>query len=746
MPCQQRGRRRRRALVAFCTLTFACWLTLFEHQSTNLLFFTHFRALTGELNKKSVSHYKVAYVTYGHLSDGHEWRFQMFILDALETWLAGREVYYVLNKQWKTKYEEMCSQNSSCERIVPLWVDCPEGYYGASPCCKMEQGLALLHGMNTEYDFFSYQDDDMYIRTDYMDQFVAGLNASDVFVLTSKPLSPLGHQHDCSISPDYLYPRGQPVVYSKAALSQVVTGFTLGSVTSQCKEFEVTHDVGNPLIHWMYMIPEVRLPTIPHEVPQDWNTSTIDTSLLGVHGVGKPDTLNTKEVHLLLNDLPTPQPPFNYHWHRPTGFMLTQTYHLYGNASSWKDKWHTMPVSDCKGPVFEPATRTQQEMLDTLPNRKYDVCIVGAGLSGSVLAERFATQFDKTVLVMDKRNHIGGACYDYIDSETGIRVPKYGAHLFHTSSTRAWEYLQEFSKWIPYNHSELAFVDDKYVPIPVNIDTVNTLFELNISSVKEMNAWLEQERIQYNRSPANAEEMALSRVGRRLYHLIYKPLLVKQWNQFPAFLTPDFASHVSVRSNHETGYYSDPYQALPSGGYTAMFENLLKHDKIDVSTGVNYFSVRNHLTCGKTFYTGPIDSYFADSGWGKLEYRSLESKRMAQYNVTVHSHQPGLVVNYPKLETPYSRVVEYRHLPGQKSSHTVYFQEYFSDNGEPYYPVRNKRNNDLFSKYKKMAEKEKGVVFVGRLASYEYLDMDETILTALEVFDGETKAIQESIS
>jgi hypothetical protein len=227
----------------------------------------------------------------------------------------------------------------------------------------MEQGLALLHGTHTKYDFFSYQDDDMYIRTEYMDQFVAGLNASDVFVLTSKPLSPLGKtfgkdHHECSTTTDYMYPRGQKVVYSKAALSHLVTGFTLGSVTTQCKEFDVTNDVGNPLIHWMYMIPEIRLPTIPHEVPQDWNRSTIDTGLLGVHGVGKPHTLNTKEIHLFLNNLPTPQPPFNYNWHRRTGFMLSQTYHLFGNASSWKEKWHTLPVSDCKGPVFESATRT----------------------------------------------------------------------------------------------------------------------------------------------------------------------------------------------------------------------------------------------------------------------------------------------------------------------------------------------------------------------------------------------------
>jgi UDP-galactopyranose mutase len=168
------------------------------------------------------------------------------------------------------------------------------------------------------------------------------------------------------------------------------------------------------------------------------------------------------------------------------------------------------------------------------------------------------------------------------------------------------------------------------------------------------------------------EETVLSLVCRRLYHLIYKPLLMKQWNQFPTFLSSDFASQVSIRSDHKTGFYSNTYQALPSAGYATMFDNLLQHHKIDVSTSVNYFSVRNRLTCGKTFYTGPIDSYFADFGWAKLEYRSLERKRVAKDNVTVHSHQPILVVNHPMLETPYSRVVEYRHFPGQQSRPTLY--------------------------------------------------------------------------
>ena len=163
--------------------------------------------------------------------------------------------------------------------------------------------------------------------------------------------------------------------------------------------------------------------------------------------------------------------------------------------------------------------------------------------------------------------------------------------------------MQGFSKWIPYNHSELIFVDDKYVPIPVNIETVNNLFDLNISSAKEMDAWLEQERVPYSRSPANAEEVALSRVGRRLYNLIYKPLLIKQWNQFPAFLSPDFVSHVSVRSNHETANYNDTFQALRREVIQPCLRVCYSTTRLTylLDCSVNYFSVRNHLTCGKPF-------------------------------------------------------------------------------------------------------------------------------------------------
>jgi UDP-galactopyranose mutase len=588
----------------------------------------------------------------------------------------------------------------------------------------------------------------MYFRTKYMEDYVAGLNSSDAFVLTAKPLRALGvtfgqheHRQNCSTSPDYMYPWGQPVVYSKAALEQVVTGFTLGSVTKQCKVFGVTHDVGNPLVHFMYMMPEVRLPPISPSVPKSWGERS--NELIGVHAVGRSSSaLNTTQLHEQVKDRPYPQPPYQYQWHRPTGFMTTRTYHLHGNASSWKDEWRSMPVSDCKGPVYAPGTPTKHEMLTALgEKREYDVCVVGAGLSGSVIAERYARQLDKAVLVVEKRDHVGGNCYDYIDPDTNIRVSKYGAHLFHTYSDRVWQYVQQFTEWVPYNHSVIGLVDDKYVPIPVNIATVNTLFNLNITTVEEMDVWLEKEQVHFDHEPANSEEMALSRVGPRLYDLIFKPYTIKQWNQHPADLGPEVTARIPVRNNHDGRYFGDPYQALPESGYTAMFEKMLQHDNIDVHTRMDYFSVRDELTCGKTYYSGPIDTYFADLGWDKLEYRSLHFERVVEYNVTNNFYQPAFVVNHPKEETPYTRIVEYKHLPGQAdvSPHTVFFLEHSKDGGEPYYPVPNQRNKELYAKYQAMADKEKNVIFVGRLANYKYFNMDQAILNALELYDRETQ-------
>ena len=257
----------------------------------------------------------------------------------------------------------------------------------------------------------------------------------------------------------------------------------------------------------------------------------------------------------------------------------------------------------------------------------YDICIIGAGLSGSVIAEQYASQLGKTSLILEKRDHIGGNCYDYKDPDTNIRVNKYGAHLFHTNYHRVWDYLQQFSDWTPYEHRVLGRIGDKHVPIPVNIDTVNALFDLNITSTGQMNEWLAEEQQKYEHDPVNSEEMAMSRVGERLFNMIFKPYTIKQWAKTPKELGPEVTARIPVRNDWDNRYFpNDVFQALPTHGYTKIFGNMImKNPLIEAHINIDYFDVRGELAsksmCGHTFFSGPIDAYFAQEGYDKLEYR-----------------------------------------------------------------------------------------------------------------------------
>ncbi|XP_045212915.2 UDP-galactopyranose mutase-like [Mercenaria mercenaria] len=306
-------------------------------------------------------------------------------------------------------------------------------------------------------------------------------------------------------------------------------------------------------------------------------------------------------------------------------------------------------------------------------DQHFDICIVGAGLSGAVVVERYAATTNKSILVVEKRSHVGGNCYDYIDKETKIRVSKYGAHIFHTKYKHVWEYVQHFSEWVPYEHEVLALVKGKYVPIPVNIDTVNTLFNLDIRSVKEMNSWLKNEQVHYNRSSLNSEEMALSRVGLKLYELLFKPYTIKQWNKTPAELGPSVLARIPVRNNWDTRYFSDQFQALPKNGYTELVKNMLKSPKITIRLNIDYFDIQGSIKCGKTYFTGPIDRYYARKGLDALEYRSLSFERKVIKNVDYF--QPASVVNHPNPKDNFTRIVEYKWFPNQQyqSNDTIIF-------------------------------------------------------------------------
>lgn len=388
---------------------------------------------------------------------------------------------------------------------------------------------------------------------------------------------------------------------------------------------------------------------------------------------------------------------------------------------------------------------TQNEVSPELPpneGHEYDVCVVGAGLSGAVIAERYASQLEQRIqriVVIEKRNHIGGNCFDYIDDGTGIRVNQYGAHLFHTVNSRVWKYVQQFSDWTKYEHEVVGIVDGKHVPIPVNIETVNTLFGLNITTTKEMDNWLSAEQVKYDHPPRNSEEMALSRVGERLYKLIFRPYTIKQWNKEPQELGPEVTARIPVRNNHDKRYFGDHYQALPTNGYTAMFENLLCHPNIEVRLNTDYFKVKDNLRCKHTYFTGPIDAYFAHMGYKKLEYRSLDFERKVVRNIgDRETFQPKFVVNHPSADTNFTRIVEYKHVLNQTSDHTILFIERSKDGGEPYYPVPNDENKELYHRYQELAANEPNVTFVGRLANYKYFNMDQAIINALELFDKDS--------
>ena len=693
---------------------------------------------------------KIAYVSYSYLTaldDASTTRFINFIFGALQTWLRDEQslLFVVLTLKSKAFYDQLCENplyESVCQRVVPIPVDCPEGYYGDSPCCKMQEGLLQVFERYPDYDWYMYGDDDNYIRTAHWRDYLRPLTRKDddaePFIVSSGKLKRLGQssfifgpddKQMCSTDHQYYYPWGQPIVYSKAALKRVIPGFKMNGFRLQCKEFVITHDVGNQVFHWMYQMPVVTfdIPLFPGNV-----------NAMAVHAHGKQRTNPFPVLEKSFMNVTHPPPPYTYVWHNTTAFTETSTYRKYGPVDTWKDEWHTMPIADCRGPDHE-IEYSKEEQIAKLAKSSYDVCIVGAGLSGSVLAERYGREMKKSVLMMDKRHHVGGNCYDYIDKDTGLRVSKYGAHLFHTEHKVVWDYVQKFTGWTPYEHKVIGVVDGKHVPIPVNIETVNILFGLNISTEAEMDAWLAKEQVHYDHEPQNSEEMALSRVGPRLYELLFKPYTTKQWAKSPAELGPEVTARIPVRNNHDGRYFGDPYQALPSNGYTLIFRNIIGRLFTNIETHVNmdYFAVRDAIRCGRTYYTGPIDTYFAHLGMEKLEYRSLDFERRVIQ--TPDYFQPGFVVNHPSLEENFTRIVEYKHLPGQeKSDFTVIFIERSKDSGEPYYPVPNERNKDLYAKYQALAEKE-DVRFVGRLANYKYFNMDEAILNALEIFENDRK-------
>jgi UDP-galactopyranose mutase len=356
------------------------------------------------------------------------------------------------------------------------------------------------------------------------------------------------------------------------------------------------------------------------------------------------------------------------------------------------------------------------------------------------MAERMSSILNKKVLIIDKREHIGGNCYDYYDKKTNILINKYGAHLFHTNDETVFKYINKFCKWKAWKHKVLGLIDDKYLPIPVNITTVNKIFKLNIKNKEEMDKWLSENQVKYD-NITNGEEMVKSRIGEILYEKIFKHYTYKQWKKYPNELAPEVLERIPVRNTFDDNYFSDKYQVLPEKGYTYFFQSILDKNKhnIDIKLNCNFFDIKDQITKNQiVIYTGPIDVFFSDKGLPKLEYRSIDFN--IEYKMNTDFYQPYSVVNYPSSDTPYTRCVEYKHFLNQKSEQTVYIKETTTDTGEPYYPVLNDRNKELYKRYQKLAEKEgKNIHFIGRLASYKYFNMDQAIKNSLDYFDNHFK-------
>lgn len=357
----------------------------------------------------------------------------------------------------------------------------------------------------------------------------------------------------------------------------------------------------------------------------------------------------------------------------------------------------------------------------------YDWLIVGAGFSGSVLAERIASQRGEKVLIIDRRPHIGGNAYDRYD-DAGILIHQYGPHIFHTNSEMIFFYLSQFTGWRFYEHRVLAKVDGKLLPIPINLDTVNRLYGLSLDSSGLEKLFHERaERIAEIRT---SEDVVVSRVGRELYEKFFRGYTRKQWGIDPSELDKAVTARVPVRTNRDDRYFADTFQFMPERGYTALFERMLSHPNIEILLSTDFRDVRDTLRYRRVIFTGPIDEFF-DFRFGKLPYRSLRFE-----HVTVdHSwHQPVAVVNYPQEDAPYTRVTEYKHLTGQRHARTSLTYEYPTDSGDPYYPVPRPQNAALYKRYDELARKQTDVWFVGRLATYRYYNMDQVVGQALATF------------
>ncbi|RTR26028.1 UDP-galactopyranose mutase [Deinococcus radiophilus] len=355
----------------------------------------------------------------------------------------------------------------------------------------------------------------------------------------------------------------------------------------------------------------------------------------------------------------------------------------------------------------------------------FDYLIVGAGYAGSVLAERLA-RAGRRVLIVDRRAHIGGNAYDCYD-DAGVLIHPYGPHIFHTNSADVFAYLSQFTEWRPYQHRVLASVDGQLLPIPINLDTVNQLYGLSLTSfeLEDFFASVAEPVAQVRTS----EDVVVGKVGRDLYNKFFRGYTRKQWGLDPSELDASVTARVPTRTNRDGRYFADTYQAMPLHGYTRMFQNMLDSPNIKVMLNTDYREIVDVIPWRHMIYTGPVDAFF-DHCYGPLPYRSLEFRHETH---DVDELFPVGTVNYPN-DYGYTRVSEFKHITGQRHHQTSVVYEYPRAEGDPYYPVPRPENAELYKRYEALADAEENVTFVGRLATYRYYNMDQVVAQALATF------------
>lgn len=367
---------------------------------------------------------------------------------------------------------------------------------------------------------------------------------------------------------------------------------------------------------------------------------------------------------------------------------------------------------------------------------KYDYLIVGAGFSGCVLAERIATQLGKKCLIVEKRNHIGGNCYDYYD-DSGILIHKYGPHIFHTQMKKVWDYLSQFTDWIDYEHKVKAVIDGKEVPVPFNFNSIEQAFDSNYA--QKLITLLKEKYGEGVKIPIltlrKTDNLELKELAEYIYKYIFLGYNIKQWNMKPEELDPSVSGRVPVFLSRDDRYFQDKYQAIPNNGYTKLFQKMVDNKNIHIQLQTDYKDILDSVNFNKMIYTGHID-YFYDFKLGRLPYRTLDFDFQT---IDKKFYQSNAQINYPN-DHDYTRITEFKHLTKQEHNKTTiafeYPKDYIFGENDPYYPIPKEDNLALFSKYKELAEQEKNVYFVGRLADYKYYNMDQTVGVALQLFEN----------